>query len=144
MKSDEDCNHVRDVILCQNFHSLGPLFRIKLSFISVINIAITLIVRMQNKESKWRLLNTMLIPKPELEEAVLHLPSHLVPPTTGERATKKKTMYLSLHSFPIWRSEDSGRSRKEYFRESDRDSEAFLFTLQGVKIPNSFLSTIGS
>ena len=77
MKSDEDFNHVRDVILCQNFHSLGPLFRIKLSFISVINIAITLIVRMQNKESKWRLLNTMLIPKPELEEAVLHLPAQL-------------------------------------------------------------------
>ena len=55
MKSDEDFNHIRDVILCQNFHSLGSLFGIKPSFISVINIAITLMVRVQNKESKWRL-----------------------------------------------------------------------------------------
>ena len=100
MKSDEDFNYIRDAILCQNFHSLGLLFGIKPSFISTINNSNNTDGKSAKLREQMETLNTTLIPKPELEEAVLYLPSHLLPPTMRGRATKKKTMYLSLHPFP--------------------------------------------
>ena len=81
----------------------------------------------------------VLLPKPELEKAVLDSPTKLLPPTMGRISHLKSPAYFSIALSPTRRPEDSDNSRKDHFRESETDFQSLIFTPQGVKIPNYFL-----
>lgn len=70
--------------------------------------------------------------------ALLNLPTQLLPPTMWRRVNIRSTACLSFYVFPTRRLEDNDNSRKDHFRESDRDSYGLIFTPQDVKIPKHF------